>query len=197
MVMKRYFILVIIALNVIFSTALFAQFSSDVDGTLSVSDLGGGLSYIYPISNNSIDGFPIKVNLSYCDNMVLTSLKIFDKDSNNRAYWITNNKNQPSWVIGVNEFAVEVLGYRGSFVRDPSVCNFGMNRYIMEDQPSDYDMYMVDGYDFCNNLRDINKSDGHDAIKLLRANGSVLELRNGYTGSDPNSPERYTGRYYV
>jgi len=53
----------------------FAQFSNDVDGQLIINDLSGSVNYNYPISKNSIDGFPLSVNLSYVDNVLQTSLK--------------------------------------------------------------------------------------------------------------------------
>ena len=59
---NRISILINFLLIFIISQISFAQFSSDVDGNLNVSPINGNMSYSYPISNNSIDGYPISVN---------------------------------------------------------------------------------------------------------------------------------------
>ena len=52
-------------LNITMNPVLYAQFSGDADGKLSVSPLNGTLNYNYPISNHTIDGYSLNVNLNY------------------------------------------------------------------------------------------------------------------------------------
>jgi RHS repeat-associated protein len=172
-----------------------------VDGRLSVSAGTGGVMYSYPISRQSLGGHSIDTRLNYCGAVSSTAYIGYNKDS---VRWVRFTQNRPAWIIGVNGFAIQVLGYTDFFHRNPA-WNYTSTRSTSY---TDSDLlWTIDGYDVCNRMRDLthpNAAAGTggvlvDEINLLRSDGSVLRLQNL---KSPNAtpakdrPEVYTGHYY-
>ena len=216
----------ILAWSVFGATALFGQYSDkafalrrsselydergyqqsksvSVDGKIVVSNSNGSLSYSYPISSYSASGYPIQVGLTYCNAVAFTAFKQYSEaspSSGSYAGWTRFEQNRPAWIIGVNGFAMQVLSTTTHFHSDPSSPAYNTSRTSFTDKDL---MWVIDGYDFCNRMIDFGAV-GYDAgayvdeIRLLRADGSVLELVNvnARNSSDPDyRPELYTGHY--
>jgi RHS repeat-associated protein len=177
--------------------------SVSVDGKVVVSNSNGSLSYSYPISSYSAGGYPIQVGLTYCNAVAFTAFKQYSEasaSSGSYAGWTRFEQNRPAWILGVNGFAMQVLSTTTHFHCDPSSPAYNKSRSSFSDKDL---IWVVDGYDFCNRMIDFGAV-GYDAgsyvdeIRLLRADGSVLELVNvnGRNSSDPDyRPELYTGHY--
>ncbi len=68
---------------------------------------------------------------------------------------------------------------------------------LTEDSYATYDIefsnkdmvWMVDGYDFCNDLEELDNTHAFETISLLRADGTLLQLRN-------EAPKVRSGRYF-
>ncbi|HPO63742.1 MAG TPA: hypothetical protein PK762_11740, partial [Candidatus Kapabacteria bacterium] len=201
--MKRNLI-VTIALFALLCSVAKAQFSADVDGSLDVANVNGNLTYTYPISNNSIDGFPLKVDLNFVANAPYTIFGYYHKPDN---YWQKFSYSQPAWIMGVNGFAINVLKRNNSFVKtvpknlsgnsiitgnDYEALEILNTRYNFVNLPNE----LIEGYDYCNRMMQLTVFAAHqDIIKLLRSDGSVLELRNKNVMAS-GEPSNYTGYYY-
>ena len=195
----------------------YGQSSSiTVDGSLSVSNSTGVPSYVYPISNHTISGYPINMNLTYAGSVSYTTFTEFftgaEPSDADPAYfrWNKFQQNRPAWIVGVNGFAIQVLHNSLSFYSNPEVQeNFSVQS---NDEFDDEDfIWMVDGYSFCNRMLNFasggpNSDFGNgnayvDVIKLLRSDGSILELINANEFDSQidqvNSPNLYTGYYAV
>jgi len=191
--MKRNLIVTIALLALLCSVAK-TQFSADVDGSLDVANVNGNLTYTYPISNNSIDGFPLKVDLNYVANSPFTIFGLYRVPHND---WERFSYPQPAWIMGVNGFAINVLKSTNSYFLDaPYVAD---NEYEIFDSArinERFKVELVEGYDYCNRMYKLYISGIHqDVIKLLRSDGSVLELRNDNVMAS-GEPWNYTGYYY-
>lgn len=195
--------------------------SITVDGKLVVSNSNGNVSYSYPISESQVGGYPLKVVLNYCGSVSFTT---FDRNTlaiepvyyegegegghliEGAPYigWKQFRQNRPAWIIGVNGFAVQMLNVASHFHCDRATMN---NRTKQSWHDDDF-VWVADGYDFCNRMvafqdmgDDEYKDYARDVIRLLREDGSILELINiqrvfdtTFVALDSNF---YTGYYYV
>ncbi len=165
----------------------------NVDGKLAVSESNGGVSYVYPISRSAIDQYPLDVTLTYNGGVAVSSFAIhhaLQTESSNQYYWERFSQNRPAWIIGVNGFAIQVLSTLTQFQCNPAL-------RLTEPEPSKaYDdshcVWAIDGYDFCNRMSQLdvyheNGCGNSDEIRLLRSDGSLLELHNTTTIRDISS----------
>ncbi len=174
--------------------------SLNIDGSLTVSNSNGGVSYILPISSFTVDNYPINTTLTYNGDMAFTSYKQYLNSSGTDDRWDKLTMSRPAWIVGLNGFAVQVLSTTTDFTN--GCCdNFPQNEQLAYDE-SDV-IWLADGYDVCNRMDNMVATDEQDVIRLLRADGSLLELRNTVTRRDHNLPsdivnaeELYTGYYY-
>ena len=106
---------IIIILLAITSYALNAQFSADADGNFNVSSLNGSLSYVYPISSVTVDGYPVNINVKYLGNLKQTAFNFYYKDDENNDGYTRLTRTQSNWAITVNGFVVQVLRDQSNF----------------------------------------------------------------------------------
>ncbi len=190
-----------------------------VDGNLMVSNSNGNVSYTYPISSFNSRGYTFDVNLNYCGSVAFTSYVAYDEsvhppdlansaDVNYPIYggWRKFHQNRPAWILGVNGFAVQVISATTQFHCNPLLADIEKNKDIGFDFDDGDLVWTIDGYDASNRMADFEAigAPSHplytDAIRLLRDDGSVLELFNNQPpdGEAPhNRPELYSGYYYV
>ncbi len=173
-----------------------------------VSDMNGDLSYKYPISSNLVKGHNLEVDITYNSNIPHVSLVHYLEDEKE---FIKYSLPMPLWTINVNGFVVNALshkinpynsiGFRESLnlpdvikdSPDPSDHYYGYKKYWLYNN-----IWLIEGYDYCNRLSILEEGDS-DEIKLLRSDGSVLNLKNSdRVGQyeDINDPKFYTGLYY-
>ncbi|TAL67797.1 MAG: hypothetical protein EPN82_13235 [Bacteroidetes bacterium] len=179
----------------------FGQFSSDNDGSISVSPINGNLSYQYPISNYSIDGYSFNVSMNYSGNVVHTHFHKYVKDTadTNKDGWIKLTRTHPAWILGVNGFAIQVLGQKFSYISWYPGNGRGEIPDKQRYEGDDNVLWLIDGYDYCNRMHELKNPDDQDVIHLLKSDGSVLELRNPVQRKDvstDNDPTLYSGHYY-
>lgn len=157
-----------------------AQLSADNDGNIQVSPLNGVLRYSYPISNNSVDGYPIKVQVNYVSN-VLNRQYLNYVNTPDEQYWNTVSVLRPGWIMGVNGFAINMFKSTEGFISDKH-----------------YHDFVVEGFDYCNRMGSLENIEHTDVIRILKDDGSVLELRNQkiLSWEDWNDARDYTGKYY-
>ncbi|GAB1369995.1 hypothetical protein MASR1M45_00530 [Candidatus Kapaibacterium sp.] len=110
--MKKILYLVIIVL--LCNHLVYSQFSADVDGKVNISPVNGNMQYVYPISNDTIDGYPLKVDMIYNSNVTFVAfdkhINWFDSTTNSKKdAWKKLSISMPVWILGVNGFAVQVL----------------------------------------------------------------------------------------
>lgn len=175
--------------------------SISVDGKLITSNSNGNISYSYPLSSTTVSGIPLDVTLSYAGSVAFTAYKRYEFGTV-YSQWEKFHQSRPAWIIGVNGFAVQVLSSTGSFHMNPFRYAPGKTNFTEQDV-----VWTVDGYDVCNRMESFmainNSSQGYvDQIRLLRSDGSVLELANArsFDLSRPSALSRadlYTGYYYV
>ncbi|MGE3801092.1 MAG: hypothetical protein AB7H80_08745, partial [Candidatus Kapaibacterium sp.] len=196
-----------------------------VDGNLVVANSNGNVSYTYPISNWNRNGYPFAVNLNYCGSVPFLTFSEYDQgnEDNPHVGWSRFHQNRPAWIIGINGFAVQALSVSTSFHSDPAAIDGRYNNSSFTTFDDEEFVWAIDGYDVCNRMVNFrvgdfnlvgpdnsplgtNVSAYRDVIRLLREDGSVLELvnskRNGETGSDPegdwdDSKYLYSGYYVV
>lgn len=152
--------------------------SRTVDGNVSVSHSNGNVQYRYPISQYSVNQVPISFSLSYNQNASYTSFRRYNGVS---AGWESMKQNRPAWIFGLNGFAIQALHTVGRNVLRPQLRKTpGGNERIVSQFSDDDLVWMLDGYDYCNRMYELDPalSEGKfmDVIKLLREDGSVLEL---------------------
>ena len=175
-----------------------------VDGKLSVAHSNGNVSYVYPIAHAPISGVPLEVTLSYCGSVAFSTFKDYDGGNPGAPYmrWNEFHQNRPAWIIGAGSFAIQVISSNSSFHCDPAKFDQG-TRYNYSD--SDV-VWLCDGYDFTNRMENLlgstESSYGFvDRIRLLRSDGSLLELVNKKTPiqnvAAENREDLHTGYYYV
>ena len=187
-----------------------------VDGKLVVSNSNGNVSYSYPLTSWKESGYGFSASLNYCGSVAFTTFGEYTQENIDNPYsmWSRFTQNRPVWLIGVNGFAVQALSVTTSFHADPAWIT---GRYENTSVTSfdDEDMvWAIDGYDVCNRMQDfgagVYQGGGsgpniyRDVIRLLRADGSVLELKNtNYESSnigantDWNSTKHLYSGYYV
>lgn len=174
-----------------------------VDGNLAVSSSTGQVAYTYPISSANIKGHPLTVSLNYASSVAFTAYKDYKYSNYNSMHegWNKFSQNRPAWILGVNEFAIQVVARSWDFVGDRTV----LDNICPKTTDNDL-VWTVDGFDVCNRMADFKtntQEDIVDVIKLLRSDGSVLELRNAHPyklpwPADPHSHAAfYTGHYVV
>ncbi len=184
-----------------------------VDGNLVVSNQNGNVSYSYPISSYSRFGHPVNVSLNYSGSVSHTSYSRYMMGSSVIGYgcdnWMRFQSNQPLWMISVNGFAVQTLGFNSNYVVNPATI-VDTNRTSFGNADL---LWTVDGYDVMNRMRPLLEGCFHqDEIKILRGDGSVMVLKNSYslTNSEPGAmpsgctsqgaydcDSLYIGHYYV
>ena len=179
-----------------------------VDGKLAVSNQNGTPSYVYPISSFTSGGHQVTSSLSYCGSVQFTAFKDYSladrQIGTEYSGWARFHQNRPAWIYGVNGWAVNLIGVASHFHADPASKLFN----TMQTEYSDRDLvWLADGYDYCGRMRDFKampQSEAYrDMIRILRADGSVMELLNIHTrtetgNTDPDLlPELYTGYYFT
>lgn len=177
-----------------------------VDGKLIVSGSNAAISYSYPISSQVRNGYPVNVTLNYCGSVAFTTFRkhVSSHDLNMTPYrgWEKFSQNRPVWILGVNGFALNILGHIGHFINDSNSRIFDRRENLFDDR--DF-VFCADGYDFCNRMADLNPDyagqDRYvDVIRLLRSDGSLLELANVQNKNEGDSSADirqniYTGYY--
>jgi RHS repeat-associated protein len=191
---KNFFLILLIAISLLsLSTTLKSQTESDNDGVFNISSQDGGASYIYPISKNKIDGFDIAVKLAYIENTPHTSFLEYINNSNR---WYKLQKPLPEWFLGVNGFVVQGFSNKIKFQSWHYKRAGDQNPY---DYNASYFNWLIEGYDYCNRMKELDYQDAQDIIKILKDDGSVLELRNPIQRkkvSSQYSDSLYRGIYY-
>ncbi len=188
-----------------------------VDGKLAVSNSNGAVSYVYPISDFTVDNHKISTIVTYSPSVSFTAYK---KHNPVRPgdQWDKTKQNRPAWIVGVNGFAVQVLATTRDYITsEREVCEFKFDgndcywgdQYHFDDR---HLSWVVDGYDVCNRMDNLEDGNGdllpfdQDKIHLLRADGSLLTLKNGTTRKNTQGQsieivnrqvDMFTGDYYV
>src|SRR5690606_18655877 len=125
-------------------------------------------------------------SLNYCGGVGMTTFNKYIPDSAQYYdFWDQFNVNQPAWILNVNGFALQELDKKEMYCEYNAV--------------TDWYIWNIDGYDFCNRMNALTKNNDQDVIKILLGNGSVLELRNPNQKQDitaGNEIELYSGYYY-
>lgn len=179
-----------------------------LDGSLMVNNQNGGVSYSYGISNFMSGGHSVQVALNLASAVQFTAFKNYNLANRNSGSsydgWAKFHQNRPAWILSVGGWAVNVLSFAQHVHADPA-------SPIYQTLTKEYDdrhlIWLCDGYDYSNRMRDFGPVGGQgesyqDVIRILRGDGSVLELLNMHTEADinfgdPDSVERlYTGHYF-
>lgn len=169
-------------------------------GLLNISEMNGNVIYSYPISKSNINGSDINVTLNYNGSVQHTAyLRCIVDNANLQDDWVRVKQNRPLWIMGVNGFAVQAFTEKNLFFCNP----IWMEK--LNDSANVFDdkfVWTVDGYDVCNSMNSIYKNkDGQDEIKLLKADGSLLVLKNSYIfkyeNENPCIKDFYSGYYYT
>ncbi len=196
-------------------TGYLTSKSISVDGNVTVSHGSGSPNYIYPLSDYSVAGVPIKTTLNYCASVGFTNYKDYYAGSKPGEWgtalagygaWSKFHQNRPAWIIGVNGFAMQVLSMTNQYVMNPATYGPVNNQNTREtytdngSTTNDF-VWTINGYDVCNRMEDLtnNIQPYIDKISILRADGSILELRNfrmDMYGHVWDQPLNYTGRYF-
>lgn len=178
-----------------------------VDGRLAVAPSNGGVAYTYPLATRTIHGFPITVTLNYAGSVSFSTYTNYDQGSISapHARWARFSQNRPAWTIGVNGFAMQMLSFATSYHCDPMNMTLVSTSTRTGFGDSDF-VWVADGYDVCNRMERLplgnpdNSSIYTDVIRLLREDGSLLELVNTRTETSAEAENRadlYTGYYRV
>jgi RHS repeat-associated protein len=180
-----------------------------VDGRLLVSNSNGNVSYSYPVSHHMEGGYAIDVSLNYCGSVAFTAFKDYNLahkgDGSLYNGWAKFHRNMPAFVLGVNGFAINVIATSSHFHLDSASRAF--NSLVNDYNDKDF-LWNIDGYDFNNRMSDFDpvgpaQEGGYvDVIRLLRADGSVLDLLNTHSrqAEDTTADKRvslYTGYYHA
>ena len=262
--MKAIKIILIINLYILtFTNISFAQLNAVNEGNFHVSPINGYMQYSYPISNTTIDGYPVSVKVNYVSNLAFSAFEFHGfteerKDSlfpyRDNDAWVKLTKTSPAWIIGVNGFAIQVLSQNQRFhsnysknqndplknfdlygknplldensynddkyepfVNDvfedrkdmvhyesitdmsipyPHIRDFASWHYNKLKQTEADNIWLIDGYDYCNNLQTPDDKYFQDYIHLLRDDGSILELKNTSWRTGVTDDKTFTGLYY-
>ena len=190
-----------------------------VDGKLVVSNSNGNVSYSYPVSSWKENGYGFSMSLNYCGSVAFSTHGGYETSNHDNPYtaWNRFSQNRPVWLLGINGFAVQSLSLATAFHADPDwITGRYENTGITTFNDDDF-LWTIDGYDICNRMQDFFQGDYsesgggsfpyryRDVIRLLREDGSVLELLNvkyksGNSGASDVwsvSQEFYSGYYIV
>ncbi|MGE3801192.1 MAG: hypothetical protein AB7H80_09245, partial [Candidatus Kapaibacterium sp.] len=188
-----------------------------VDGKLVVSNSNGNVSYSYPLTSWKEKGYGMGLTLNYCGSVAFTTFGAYTEESMISPYaqWNKFTQNRPVWLVGFNGFAVQALSFANAFHADPDWVDAYEDVYTTSYDDDDF-LWVIDGYDFCNRMQDFahgsyEEQQGstpyryRDVIRLLRSDGSVLELLNikHVAGAVTNSStwseteDLYSGHYVV
>ena len=138
----------IMLLLVLFGSAtnVFAQ-------GLSISDVNGSPTYIYPIHTQSINGVELNLDFRWVGNITQTHLAEYQQDLDtlglpvSKWYWKKRQRQHGMWVFSVNGICLQTLQQPHSFEFD----------YIGA-TPSDYEVddleisWLTEGYDYSNSI---------------------------------------------
>ncbi len=212
-------VLLIFIVVMLASVGLYSQGSN-------VNDFSRSLRFSYPISSNSVDGYPYNVSLEYNSNVPVISLEDYWKDTTTsgkiRDGWKFRNGSRPYWIMGINGIAIQVFSHKAMPAQfwvqdyDNDTLNgkwkekIGFFPYYIGTNtryPIGFNSihsqfhWIIQGYDVSNRLFDINEEGDQDIIKILKTDGSSIEFRNT-TVYDPNTMTEsdealYTGTYYI
>ncbi|HRP03095.1 MAG TPA: RHS repeat-associated core domain-containing protein [Candidatus Kapabacteria bacterium] len=171
--------------------------------TYNVEQSSLNLKYQIPLSTQKLNGYDINVSLTYNGSVSSTSLSyVYNSDSKEGMSWYKLQQNRPAWIIGVNEFAVQVASHNGIYFNCPWYYNDKINNNLPDTTNDSGMVWLIDGYDICNSTKfngNLNNR-SQDVIRLLKSDGSLLELYNSNmvpnTGVSPLADEYYTGFYY-
>lgn len=161
-------------------------------GGLNVSEYSGNVAYTYPISQQTVGGYPLSVTLDYSSSVSHNHFFNFRNRSDVSSYpyqWWTFNKVAPAWFLSVNGFVVQSFSASNQFNTLSPLPYSAMQGRAK---------WLIEGYDFCNRLH-LLTTGKQDVIKILRSDGGLLELRNPYlpnTTPYGNDSLKCTGRYY-
>lgn len=179
-----------------------------IDGKLAVNNQNGSPAYSYPISSFTSGASAVNVSLNYCGAVQVTAFKDYDLSDRHQGTtysgWSRFHQSRAMWILGINQWAVNVVSVASHFHGRP-----GSKLY--DDVSASYDdrdlIFLIDGFDFCNRMRDFGAvaqtEPYRDMIRILRADGSVMELLNIHTRTETNNcnPDTmaslYTGHYFV
>ncbi len=179
-----------------------------VDGNLAISNQNGTPSYSYPISSFTSGGHPVTTRLNYCGSVQFTAFKDYNLAHKHLGDiyggWARYHTNRPAWILSVNNWAVNLIGCVSHFTAPPGsrLFNNGYTEYDDADI-----LLLADGYDFSNRMRDFGavaqEENFQDVIRILRGDGSVMELLNIHTRTEIGERDTdtiaalYTGYYFV
>ena len=169
--------------------------SRNVHNNLSVSRMNGNVQYRYDISEFEVNQVPIKVSMSYNQNASWTSFLRYNWacTTDDGATWTKKTMNRPVWILGVNGFAVQALTKSPRYIARPDLREESAKLGNGDPQTlfTDADLvWVLDGYDYCNRMQsmdalvrdDLDNTPWNDTqratdvIRLLREDGSILEL---------------------
>ncbi|HRK05482.1 MAG TPA: hypothetical protein PLW14_10355, partial [Chlorobiota bacterium] len=169
-----------------------------IDGNVSIARANGNVQYRHDLASYTVNGAPINVSMNFNQNAEWTTFRSFDYSTQT---WNRLSQNRPVWMIGVNGFAVQALTYTSRsalhWSNRKSFPPYGAE-YNEDDQ-----IYLLDGYDYSNRMINVShpatNSEFVDVIRLLREDGSVLELvhQEQKCGADADTDFEplYTGTY--
>jgi RHS repeat-associated protein len=161
----------------------------DAEGDINISAANGNVMYTYPISSRTIHSKQISTTLNYCGSVTHTAIGPFvNPDGSNPGYHKTFTQEHPAWIFGVNGFAVQMISATQQIYVFPFLLTCSANNsssYCMQLRNDDNVLNMaVEGYDYSNPMNISHRStayEDYDYIKLLKSDGSILELRNPNT----------------
>lgn len=95
---------------------------------------------------------------------------------------------------------LQVLGHRGYISNEHREINVagGISEIELQEDTSyhlnDNGSWLIEGYDYCNQLKDIQREGEIDKIRILKADGSIMELVN--VDNYYSEQGKYAGVYY-
>jgi RHS repeat-associated protein len=182
------------------AAALVLVTNASAQHRVGLDPLTGSISYSYPISTRTVNGATVNVGLTYAANVAQISFTgAYSPGYENPttfqwvpAAWPRSTRLHGAWLMSVNGFVVQSFS---SLPIEPAAwaSNSGTNSW--EDVGR---QWFTKGYDVCSRLDIIDTDGEQDAIEILLADGSVLDLRNETSWDDDPVQEAdlYSGRYY-
>ncbi|MCO6465700.1 MAG: hypothetical protein J5I53_03700 [Bradyrhizobiaceae bacterium] len=151
-------------------------------------------------SSRTVNGATVNVGLTYAANVAQISFTGeytpgYENPLTSQwvpASWSRITRLHGVWMMSVNGFVVQAFQ---SLPIEPEVLGGASGPSVWESVGR---QWFTKGYDVCSRLDLIDADGEQDAIEILMANGSVLDLRNETTWDDDPASlvELYTGRYY-
>lgn len=167
-------------------------------GNLTVSNVNGNIQYQYAISSGSYNGTPINLSLNFNQNASYTSYLSYQNDA-----WKSFTQNRPVWILGMNGFAIQALHAVERHIQRPEIRARETTEYsyvgedITKVEFDDADItWTLDGWDVGNTMEDFTvdiNNPKYDIIRILRADGSILELVNKASSSQADCGQAYEG----